>query len=46
MANVDVLKYVSIEEDEHSQALQEVSNATKGNIMPKGVVAMEKLYDV
>jgi len=46
MPNADIFKDVSIEEDEHDQALQEASIATKRNTMPKGVVSLEKLYDL
>lgn len=46
MANADVFKDVSIDEDEHDQALQEASSAMKGNNTPKSVVSLEKLYDL
>lgn len=46
MASADVFKDVSIDEDEHDKALQEASNAMKGNTVPKGVVSQEKLYDL
>ncbi len=46
MDNVDVFNYDSIEEDEHNKILQEAPNTMKGNIIPKGVVSMEKPYDL
>jgi len=46
MVNVHVFKYATIEEDEHEHALQEKSQAPKGNTMPKGIVSLEKLYDL
>jgi len=46
MANAYFFKDVTIEEDEHANALQEASQETKGNTIPKGVVSLEKLYDL
>ena len=45
MANVDVFKDATIEKDEHGQSLQAATNDKKGNIILKGVVSLEKLYD-
>jgi len=41
-----MFKDATKEEDKHEKALQEASNAMKGNTMPKGVMSLEKLYDL
>lgn len=46
MENADVFKDVTIDEDEHNKALREAVELSKGNIIPKGVVSLEKLYDL
>ena len=46
MANVDVFKDAVIDEDEHEQSLQVVADDKKGNLIPKGVVSLEKLYEL
>ena len=46
MDNKDIFKDASIEEDEHNKALQEAFHAMKENVMPKGVLSLEKLYDL
>lgn len=44
MANMDMFKDVVIKEGDHDNALQEVAEVMKANIMPKGVLYLEKLY--
>ena len=44
MANANMFKDAVIDEDEHEKALQDVANASKGNLIPKDVVSLEKLY--
>ena len=46
MANDDVFKDIAIDEDEHEQSLQDTIDASKGNLIPIGVVSLEKLYDL
>eukprot|EP00253_Pinus_taeda_P017659 PITA_17659 len=46
MANTDIFKDATIDEDEHKQSLQDVANVRKGNLIPKGVVLVVKLYDL
>jgi len=46
MANTDVFKDAAIDEDEHEQSLQVGVDDKKGNLIPKGVVSLEKLYDL
>lgn len=43
--NVDVFKDEVIDEDEHLRVLQDATSSSKGNLMPKCVVSLEKLYD-
>lgn len=45
-ANANVFKHASIDEDEHEKALQDAASASKGNLIPKAVVSLEKLYDL
>lgn len=44
MANVDVFKDAAIDEDKHEKTLQDAASASKGNLMLKGVVSLDKLY--
>eukprot|EP00253_Pinus_taeda_P023107 PITA_23107 len=51
--NVVVLKVagdleivVWIDKDEHEQSLQDAADARKGNIIPKGGVSLEKMYEL
>lgn len=46
MANGDVFKDATIDEDMHEQSLQDTPDENKGNPIPKGVVSLEKLYDL
>jgi len=46
MANSDVFKDIGIDEDVHEQSLQVGANDKKGNLIPKGVVSLEKIYDL
>jgi len=46
MENADIFKDVAIDEDENDKALREAFEASKGNIIPKGLVSPEKLYDL
>lgn len=46
MANVDVFKDAAIDEDEHEQSLQAGVDDKKGNLIPKGVVSLENIYDL
>lgn len=46
MANTDVFKDVAIDEDDHEKALKEVAHVNKENPMLKGMVSLEKLYDL
>jgi len=46
MDNADILKDNTIEEDYHDRVQQEASNEMKGNTMQKGVVFLERLYDL
>lgn len=46
MPNADVFKYAMIDEDEHEKEFQDATNASKGNLIPKCVVSLEKLYDL
>ena len=41
-----MFKDAAIDEDEHKKALQDAANASKGNLIPKGVVSLESLYDL
>lgn len=45
MVNVDVFKDATIDKDEHEKALQDAAYKSKENIMLKGVVSLERLYD-
>ena len=46
MANTDVFKDVAIDENEHECSLQVGSDGMKGHIIIKGVVSLEKIYDL
>lgn len=46
MANADVFKDVAIDEDEDERSLQAGVDGMKGHIITKGVVSLEKLYDL
>lgn len=46
MANYDVLEDATIDEDEHKQSMQATTNNKKGNLAPKGVVPLDKIYDL
>ena len=46
MANVVVFKDVTIDEDKNEQSLQVADDDKKGNLIPKGVVSLENLYDL
>ena len=46
MAKNDVFKDATIDEDEHEQSLQSTIDDSKGNLIPKGVVSLKKLYDL
>ena len=46
MVNVDVFKDATIDEDEHDKALQYTARESKENPIPKGMVSLEKLYDL
>lgn len=46
MVNADMFKYTMIDEDENEKALQDASSEITGNLIPKGEVSLEKLYDL
>ena len=46
MLNTEVFKDVVIEEVDHNQSLQEAQGKRKENPMPKGIVSLEKLFDL
>jgi len=46
MANDNIIKYAMIDEDMHEKSLQYTTNDNKVNPIPKGVVSLEKLYDL
>lgn len=46
MVNDDTFKDAAIDEDEHEQSLQAGVDIKKGHLIPKGVVSLEKLYDL
>lgn len=46
MVNFDVFKDATIDEDEHERELQDAARAEKENLILKGVVSLEKLYDL
>ena len=46
MANADTLKHAVIDEDEHEKYFQDGADNKKGHLIPKGVVSLEKLYDM
>ena len=41
-----MFKDATLDEDQHKKELQDATSASKGNLIPKGVVSLEKLYDV
>lgn len=46
MANADVFKNATIDKDEHDKVLQYEARASKENHTLKGVLSLEKLYDL
>jgi len=46
MVSVDVFKDASIDKNEYEQSLQVAAHDKKGNLIPKGLVSLEKLYDL
>ena len=46
MLNSEVFRDAIIEEDEHDQVLQETREERRENPMPKGIVSLEKLFDL
>jgi len=46
MVNSDVFKDATIDEDEHDRELQHEARESKKTPMLKGVVPLEKLYDL
>jgi len=46
MANVDVFKDTTIDEDEHEQSLQAAADHKEGNLITKGVVSIQNLYEL
>lgn len=46
MANAEIFKDIAIDEDVHKQCMEETIDDSKGNPIPKGVVSLEKLYDL
>lgn len=46
MENVDVQKVVVIDENEHERALRDGARVNKENPIPKGMVSLEKSYDL
>lgn len=46
MANIDVFKDASINEDVNEQSIQDTTDDSKGNLIPKSVVSLKKLYDL
>ena len=46
MANTNVFKDATIDEDEHKRPLQDAANESKRNLIPKGVVSLENLRDL
>lgn len=46
MLSTEVFKDTVIDEADHDQALQEEHDKHKENLMPKGIVSLEKLFDL
>ena len=46
MENANIFKDATIDEEEHEKTLQDAANASKGNLIPKGVMSLEKLYNL
>ena len=46
IANDDIFKDETIDEDVHDQSMEDISNDSKGKPIPKGVVSLEKLYEL
>lgn len=44
MANTDIYKDTMIDEDVHEQSLQDTTDDNKGNLIPKGVVSLKRIY--
>ena len=45
MANVYGIENAVIGEYEHKQSLHVIADDKKGNLIPKGVVSLDKVYD-
>lgn len=43
---MDVFKHAAIDKGKHHKVLQERANVWEGNPMPKGIVSLEKLFDL
>lgn len=46
MTNAEVFKDSVIDEEEHKRLLEEEAGSRKGNTLPKGVVTLEKPFDL
>lgn len=46
LANIDIFKDKTINEDKHDKSLQGRAKICDGNPMPKGVVSLENLFDL
>lgn len=46
MTNAELFKDTVIDEEEHERLLEEEAGSHKGNPLPKGVVTLEKLFDL
>jgi hypothetical protein len=49
LTNVGAFKDVSIDDEEHEKAMKKCrndSNNFKGNLIPRGVLTLEKLFDL
>jgi len=44
--SVDVVNDITTNEGEHEQPLKTTAKGKKGNIIPKGVVSLNKIYDL
>lgn len=45
MANANVFKDATLDEDKHEKVFQDAARENKENPMPKDVVSLENLYD-
>ena len=43
MANVDIFKGATIDEEVHEQSIQDITDDNKDNLISKGLVSLEKL---